>query len=213
MIAATDRFRESVDAALISVEALHAAIDDLPDEKVINIRVETTGMPEHRRSNVAGNVGDTGGLGAEAAAARAAGDAANEADVDFRDAAVSADEFFAAMDKLSPAVREAYAAQEAENGALRDTAAELGPAAESLDEVGLSYREMVEQGILPADSALRGSADAADATRAAYRDLVDQGVDPVDAAFMAVREHGGGVTDTMAAAAAAADDATVPFAP
>ena len=169
----------------------------------------------------------------------AAGDAANEADADYRllaeaedaaadaaarnaaameaeraaagDAAISADEFFAVMDRLSPAVREAYAAQEAETGALRDMAAELGPAAESLAEVGLSYREMVEQGILPADSALRGSADAVDATRAAYRDLVDQGIDPVDAAFTAVREHGGGVTEALASAGDAAEAATVPF--
>ena len=240
MIAVTDRFRESVDAALISVEALHAAIDDLPTEKTIHINVETTGMPEAAAAAAGtGNLGDTGGLGAEAAAARAAGDAANEADADYRllaeaeddaaaaaarnaaameaeraaasDAAISADEFFAALDKLSPAVREAYAAQEAENGALRDTAAELGPAAESLAEVGLSYREMVEQGILPADSALRGSADAVDATRAAYRDLVDQGIDPVDAAFTAVREHGGGVTEALASAGDAAEAATVPF--
>ena len=66
MIAATDRFRESVDAAIGAVEALHAAIDALPDEKTIHINVETSGVPEDVAANV-GNVGpvDTGGVNAE----------------------------------------------------------------------------------------------------------------------------------------------------
>ena len=170
-------------------------------------------------------------MGAEAAAARAAGDAANKADADYRllaeaedaaaaaaarnaaameaeraaadDAAISADEFFAVMDRLSPAVREAYAAQEAETGALRDTAAELGPAAESLDEVGLSYREMVEQGILPADSALRGTAEAADEATIPFRAVGDAtrdvGAGLEEAAADAERTAGG--FDLLGAAA------------
>ena len=73
----------------------------------------------------------------------------------------------------------------------------LGPAAESLDEVGLSYREMVEQGILPADSALRGAGDAAgdadevfarvpetlDEVGRSWGQMVDEGILPADDAL------------------------------
>jgi hypothetical protein len=70
-IAATDRFRESVDAALISVEALHAAIDDLPLERTVHVNFETSGMPAAAAAAGAGlgGAGDAAGMHAEAAAA------------------------------------------------------------------------------------------------------------------------------------------------
>ena len=187
---------ESVKTALADVEALHAAIDALPDEKTIRINVEQEGVPEAAAAGAEGAAPDTAGMAAEAAAADAAGDAADEADAKFQglteaedasaaaaarnaaaleaeraaadDATVSAEEFFAVLDRLSPATQAAYEAQEAETGAIRDMASELGPAAESIDEVGLSYRQMVEQGILPADSALSGAAEGADAATTSF---------------------------------------------
>ena len=53
MIAATDRFRESVDAALHSVEELGLAFASLPDEKTIHVHLVnqngTTLSPMWRR--------------------------------------------------------------------------------------------------------------------------------------------------------------------
>ena len=147
MIAATDRFRESVDAALISVEALHAAIDDLPSEKVIHINFETSGMPEAAAAAAGAGAGvpGAGGVAADAAAARedaaAADDDAlaharlSQAVIDAANAALRNAESSTAE---AEAIREAGAA--ADNTATafaRVSAADRDYSASMIDEIGV----------------------------------------------------------------------------
>jgi hypothetical protein len=234
MIEATQKFAEEVNNAISDVDALNAAIRALPDEKTIHLNVDTTGMPEAAAAAAGtGNVApDTAGMAAEAAADEAVGDAADEADAKVRllseaeDAnAAAALRDAAAQEALRAAAEDAGAgfARAGENaytgeaafarldeilkeqgGDWEEVDVGAGRAAESLDEVGLSYREMVEQGILPADSALRGAGDAADETRAAYESLIDQGLAPADAAWAAQYTRIGATSEALSSAGDAA---------
>ena len=134
MIAATDQFRESVDAALVSVEALHAAIDDLPTEKTIHINLETSGVPAAAAAGAGAGAPDTAGMAAEAAATEAAGAAADDADAKFRGLSEAEDAAAAAAARDAAALSaEAAAAHEA-GDAADGTAASLGRIGETVGE-------------------------------------------------------------------------------
>ena len=187
MITATDAFRDSVAAALRDVLALEAAIDSLPDEKTIHVNVETSGMPENVAANV-GNVGpiNTEGVNAEEDALRNLGDIADTTGEDLRNTGNAADEMgtgFQRAGENTNGLEEAFARLDEilknQGSDWEEVDRSAGQAAETLAEVGLSYREMVEQGMLPADSALR---DSTDSTAAATRDLSESMIEAIAAA-------------------------------
>ena len=227
MIAATQRFAEEVNDAISDVDALNAAIRALPDEKTIHINVDTTGMPEAAAAaaGAEGAAPDTAGMAAEAAAEDAVGDAADEADAKVR-LLSEAEDANAAAALRDAAAQEALRAAAEDTGtgfqragentnSLEESFAQLddllrnqggdweevdlgaGKAAESLDEVGRSYQQMVDEGILPADSALHGNAESAIENTAAYRDLIDQGLAPADAAWAAQYTRIGATSEAL----------------
>ena len=177
MIAATDHFRESVDAALAAVEALHAAIDDLPNEKTIHVNVETSGMPEAAAAGAAGGAPNTAGF-------REAEDAAN-----------GLDEALARLDEI---LKE-------QGGDWEEVDLGAGKAAESLDEVGRSYQQMVDEGILPADNALRGVGEAADEATVPFERVRGDAAD-LDAALRDMGAAAPSAAAGLAAAGTAAED-------
>ena len=168
-ISATKDFTKSVDQALAAVLALETAIAGL-DGKTIHINVETSGVPEAAAA-AAGAQGAAPDTAATEAATKATEENAAAANTDA-----------AANERLGNILKEeggdwqelgvlANAGSEANRNAAAsadEAAGSFKRDAESLAEVGLSYRQMVEQGILPADSALKGAAESGDGAAASF---------------------------------------------
>ena len=208
MITATDAFRDSVAAALRDVLALEAAIDALPDEKVINIRVETTG-------NVPENVGNVGpvseGAAPDTAGFREAEDAANGLEESFarldeilKEQGGDWEEVDLGADRAAETMRDAAAATDEAARAAAAAAAPETLQVETLDEVGRSYQQMVDDGILPANEALRDSTSS-------FAAVDDAAVSDAEH-LRAVGDAANEATVPFTALGFAARDATVPFA-
>ena len=218
-IDATDAFRESVDAALRDVLALDAALDRLND-KTIHVNVETNGIPENVAANV-GNVGpvDTAGVNAEEDALRNLGDVADTTGEDLRNVGDAADEMGTGFQRASgnsDSLEEGFARLDEtlrdQNAAIGEADAKWAHTAETLGEIGLSYRGMTDEGILPANDAMDAAEVHARNMAEAYQDLIASGLAPADAAWAAQYTRIGATSEALrdsTSAFAAVDDAAV----